>query len=142
MKTMHEYYGDGSPHIVCEECGLCMDCGDCKCPRVDFANLDLTLSITKKEWLILAKNTLRRKLDPASASLAEEATTLRQLKKVLWKVLRNEIIIDAVKYLVAEGEARAKQSDQAAPSGEVKESKKISLGKGSKQGTDDPGPSY
>ena len=27
---MHEEYGDGSDHEVCEECGMCKTCGDCK----------------------------------------------------------------------------------------------------------------
>jgi len=31
MKTMNEEYGDGSDHEVCEKCGLCKTCGDCKC---------------------------------------------------------------------------------------------------------------
>ncbi len=29
MTTMHEKYGDGSDHVVCEKCGLCITCGDC-----------------------------------------------------------------------------------------------------------------
>ena len=29
-KTMDEAYGDGSSHIVCEECGLCKTCKDCE----------------------------------------------------------------------------------------------------------------
>ena len=29
-KTMHEEYGDGSDHEVCEECGMCKTCGDCE----------------------------------------------------------------------------------------------------------------
>ncbi|GAI52552.1 unnamed protein product [marine sediment metagenome] len=31
LKTMHDRYGDGSDHIVCEKCGLCITCGDCQC---------------------------------------------------------------------------------------------------------------
>lgn len=29
--TMDEMYGDGSDHKACEECGFCIDCGDCMC---------------------------------------------------------------------------------------------------------------
>jgi len=29
MKTMDEEYKDESNHRVCEECGYCIDCGDC-----------------------------------------------------------------------------------------------------------------
>jgi len=28
-KTMNEEYEDGLNHIVCEECGFCITCGDC-----------------------------------------------------------------------------------------------------------------
>jgi Fe2+ or Zn2+ uptake regulation protein len=28
--TMDEKYGDGSNHLVCEKCGMCIDCGDCE----------------------------------------------------------------------------------------------------------------
>ena len=31
MTTMHEKYGDGSDHEICEVCGLCIPCGDCEC---------------------------------------------------------------------------------------------------------------
>jgi hypothetical protein len=31
MKTMHEEYGDGTDHEVCEKCGMCKTCKDCKC---------------------------------------------------------------------------------------------------------------
>lgn len=31
MTTMHEKYRDGSDHIVCDECGFCIPCGDCIC---------------------------------------------------------------------------------------------------------------
>ena len=30
-KTMNDMYGDGSDHLVCEKCGLCITCGDCSC---------------------------------------------------------------------------------------------------------------
>lgn len=30
MKTMHDEYGDGSDHEVCEKCGFCKTCGDCE----------------------------------------------------------------------------------------------------------------
>lgn len=33
MKTMDEVYEDGSSHKYCEQCGLCIDCGDCKCKQ-------------------------------------------------------------------------------------------------------------
>lgn len=26
---MHQEYGDGSKHKVCNDCGLCIECGDC-----------------------------------------------------------------------------------------------------------------
>ena len=29
MKTMDDLTGDGSDHEACEECGLCIPCGDC-----------------------------------------------------------------------------------------------------------------
>ena len=28
-KTMHEVYGDGSKHLICEKCGFCITCADC-----------------------------------------------------------------------------------------------------------------
>jgi hypothetical protein len=28
-RTMNNWYGDGSEHFVCDECGLCVTCGDC-----------------------------------------------------------------------------------------------------------------
>ena len=35
MKTMHEEYGEpndkAGKHEVCEDCGLCKTCGDCRC---------------------------------------------------------------------------------------------------------------
>ncbi len=31
VTTMHEKYGDGSNHIVCGKCGLCITCQDCHC---------------------------------------------------------------------------------------------------------------
>jgi len=31
VKTMDEVYEDGSSHKYCEQCGCCIDCGDCKC---------------------------------------------------------------------------------------------------------------
>ncbi len=37
MTTMHKQYGDGSDHIVCEKCGLCITCGDCQCDSEDAA---------------------------------------------------------------------------------------------------------
>lgn len=30
-KTMEETYGDKSDHLCCPNCGMCIDCGDCKC---------------------------------------------------------------------------------------------------------------
>ena len=30
MTTMNEKYGDGSDHQVCDTCGFCIPCGDCK----------------------------------------------------------------------------------------------------------------
>lgn len=30
VKTMHDAYGDESDHPVCEKCGFCIKCGDCK----------------------------------------------------------------------------------------------------------------
>lgn len=27
---MHQKYGDGSKHWVCEKCGYCKNCGDCE----------------------------------------------------------------------------------------------------------------
>lgn len=30
-RTMNDEYGDGSDHKVCLRCGMCRDCGDCKC---------------------------------------------------------------------------------------------------------------
>jgi len=30
MKTMNDEYQDESNHRVCEQCGMCIDCGDCK----------------------------------------------------------------------------------------------------------------
>lgn len=30
-KTMDNVYGDGSTHEYCEECGMCIPCGDCIC---------------------------------------------------------------------------------------------------------------
>ena len=30
-KTMEQIYSDSSNHEACEECGLCITCGDCKC---------------------------------------------------------------------------------------------------------------
>jgi len=31
IKTMHETYGDNSEHLCCPNCGMCINCGDCKC---------------------------------------------------------------------------------------------------------------
>ena len=31
MTTMDEIYGDGSDHLVCDYCGLCITCNDCEC---------------------------------------------------------------------------------------------------------------
>lgn len=28
--TMNDLHGDGSNHIACNDCGLCIECGDCK----------------------------------------------------------------------------------------------------------------
>ena len=33
-KTMDDEYEDGSDHKVCEECGFCKTCEDCKCGGV------------------------------------------------------------------------------------------------------------
>ena len=33
--TMDETYHNGSDHIVCEKCGLCVTCGDCRCDSED-----------------------------------------------------------------------------------------------------------
>lgn len=34
MTTMHEEYGEPNDkfgkHLVCDECGMCIECGDCK----------------------------------------------------------------------------------------------------------------
>lgn len=30
MTAMNDQYGDGSDHKVCDKCGFCIDCGDCK----------------------------------------------------------------------------------------------------------------
>jgi len=30
QKTMNDIYGDGSNHVVCDNCGFCVTCGDCK----------------------------------------------------------------------------------------------------------------
>ena len=32
-KTMKETYGDDSNHLCCPNCGMCIDCGDCKCNK-------------------------------------------------------------------------------------------------------------
>ena len=37
MKTMNDLYGDDSEHKACEKCGMCIDCGDCKCDGGDDA---------------------------------------------------------------------------------------------------------
>jgi hypothetical protein len=29
-ETMDDRYGDGSDHLVCRQCGLCIPCGDCR----------------------------------------------------------------------------------------------------------------
>lgn len=34
-QTMHEKYGDGSEHIACPKCGLCITCKDCHCAAPD-----------------------------------------------------------------------------------------------------------
>jgi len=36
MKTMGELYGEEGDeemdnHLACDECGFCVECGDCKC---------------------------------------------------------------------------------------------------------------
>ena len=31
LRTMKETYGDTSNHLCCPNCGMCIDCGDCKC---------------------------------------------------------------------------------------------------------------
>lgn len=28
-ETMDDHYGDGSDHLVCQQCGYCIACGDC-----------------------------------------------------------------------------------------------------------------
>jgi len=37
MKTEHEMYEAPNDklgkHLFCERCGLCVDCGDCKCQK-------------------------------------------------------------------------------------------------------------
>jgi len=30
LKTMDDIHDDGSDHAVCEKCGFCIKCGDCK----------------------------------------------------------------------------------------------------------------
>ena len=35
MRTMGEVYSDGSDHLYCEKCGLCIGCEDCKCEEKD-----------------------------------------------------------------------------------------------------------
>ena len=30
-RTMDEKYGDGSDHLICPKCDMCIDCGDCSC---------------------------------------------------------------------------------------------------------------
>lgn len=35
MTTMDDLYGDGSEHEGCEDCGLCVSCGDCSCEKGD-----------------------------------------------------------------------------------------------------------
>ena len=29
-ETMDDRYGDDSDHLVCQQCGLCITCGDCR----------------------------------------------------------------------------------------------------------------
>lgn len=94
-------------------------------------NLD---KVTKEEWLIFFKLIIRKKFDPASASIMDEATT-KNIKKKLWEATRNEILLDAVKGIIAEGEKSERQSNTETPSGEVKESSEIPLGSGPEQGT-------
>ena len=31
VKTMDSVYGDGSDHLCCPDCGLCLTCFDCGC---------------------------------------------------------------------------------------------------------------
>lgn len=31
MTTMDDLYGDGSDHVACPDCGLCIECDDCRC---------------------------------------------------------------------------------------------------------------
>ena len=33
MTTMNDMYDDGSDHIVCDKCGMCIDCKDCDCNK-------------------------------------------------------------------------------------------------------------
>lgn len=31
IPTMDSLYGDGSDHIACTICGMCLECSDCTC---------------------------------------------------------------------------------------------------------------
>ena len=98
----------------------------------EFESLDLSLSIRKEDWLLLAKATIRSKFDPASASIFEEATQ-RNVKGKLWEALRNEILVDAVKEIVNRGGAYEQQVNTEASQGETQKDQTVPLGQGSNQ---------
>ncbi len=74
MKTMHEEYGDGSDHSVCEKCGYCKTCKDCTCnmTREELVlhylslNSEITRLKAKQEGMVLVS--IERLLEVADLS--------------------------------------------------------------------------
>ena len=50
-KTMDETYGDESDHKCCPKCGMCIDCGDCKCDTSNKSTAQNNTNLTKNDDL-------------------------------------------------------------------------------------------
>lgn len=54
MKTMHDEYGDGSDHEVCEKCGFCKTCDDCRCAdktiKARLIKITIVAGVKKARW--------------------------------------------------------------------------------------------
>ena len=68
MITMGEKYGDGTKCLVCEECGLCIDHGDCKaygCGKEVGKTMTLASSVN---LLVIRKDLNKFKVDKVNFS--------------------------------------------------------------------------